>query len=113
MKRKNKVDLPPLDPEIKASGRRVLERAFGEFGVKGGTPSDLRTILDREIIEEKPNLKDDPSAVLNVSRLLMARFFEIVADEPETPRGKKHDQIIENFFAQSTAKYKAKHPDAD
>ena len=106
MKRKNKIDLPPLDPEIKASGLRILEKAFGEFGATGGTPSQLREAVEREILLEKPQFKEDKEAVRNISRVLMARFFEIVADESTTPNGKKNNEILNKFIADSTEKYK-------
>lgn len=106
MKRNGSSDLPPLDPEIKEAWLRVLERSFGEFGSSGGADTKgLGDKINAEILDIYPDLKDKPNQILNIRRAIMARFFEIVADEPKTPNSKKYDQIIKNFMDESKDKY--------
>ena len=105
MKRKEMSNLAPLDPEVKKAGFRILENAFGKFGPEGGTPSELRRLVEEEIIIEHPHLREDKKALENVSRMLMARFFEIVADEPKSPNSKRHNAILSNFIDTSIAKH--------
>jgi hypothetical protein len=114
MNRKDKYEFPPLDPEIKDAWLRILEKSFGEFGAKGsGTPSELAETVDREIAKEYTDIKDSPEKILNKRRVMLARFFEIVANEPKTPSGNKYDQITEKFMADSIEKYQSENHDAD
>lgn len=105
MPRKIKTEHSPLDPKIRAAGYDILERAFGEYGVKGGTSKDLRDLIEQEIIRKNPKLIDKPHIVLSIVRLLGHHFFEIVTGEQHTSSPKKHNLIAEKFLEESTKKY--------
>jgi transcription antitermination factor NusA-like protein len=94
-----------IDPEVKEAGLRILEKAIGKFGANNETVEQLSENIKIEIVKQRPYLNDNPEAVRNALRFLSVNFFEIVSDEKKTPSGKKYNQIIDKFTAESVKKY--------